>query len=257
MVILCDGSIVLPFPGVDERDPVAGIHPPGQGETVFLGHLVAAPGLRFLDLQRGLRNGGGILCVLRQRKHVRAAFGIDLGDGHPVEFIQLEFLDVLDQLDGIGRVGGIAGLLEAVRPALVVRRLQVEQELVAVAVAEEVGMVPERGFGVVIGPETLVLRIVVGVDGAALPIVVALDAEMVVAVLGQRGTACAGLQEPLRQGDAGRHAGAVHLSDGNAAVLGNICILGRLRVPGGKEQGRCGRCHQYEHSLHKKTRGVL
>ena len=92
-------------------------------------------------------------------------------------------------------------------------------------------MVSETLLGRVIGPEALVLFVVIGTHRAAVPAVVALDAEVIVAVDRQGGQAGARFDDALCERHAGRDARPVHLVHGDGSVAGDIAFLGRLAVP--------------------------
>jgi hypothetical protein len=146
-------------------------------------------------------------------------------DCHLVIIVEMVVLDVLYEFLGILRIGGIATFLQTVCPGLVVGDIVLEQGLVAVLVAEEIGMVPEGLLRAVIDPETLSAHIVIDFHGLALPVVVTLDPEMVVTFRGQGGKARTRLKDTLCQGDAGRYSCPVHLTDRDAGICGNILLL--------------------------------
>ena len=148
-----------------------------------------------------------------------------LGQRFLVIAVELEILDGGDQLVRVAGVCGVAGLLEPPRPALVVRGLQVEQALVALAGAQEIGMRPEGLLRARIGPEALLGAVVVFVERLPVPLLVALDPEMVIGLDGQHGPPGARLHERLGQRDAGRHAGAPHLGDSQGGKLLNIALV--------------------------------
>ena len=87
-------------------------------------------------------------------------------------------------------IGGVTGLFQSVAPSLVVGYFQIKQECVPVPVSQEVGVVLE-GLGCIAVfaeagfPRVVVLFIVCG----PFPVVVTLDAEVVVGLDGQVGVA--------------------------------------------------------------------
>ena len=97
-------------------------------------------------------------------------------------------------------------------------------------------MVPETLIGRFILAEAFVPTVVVRMDGGTLPIGMALDAEMVVALGGQGGAAGTGLQQALGQGDTGRNAAALHFRHSHGGILVYILLLYRL--------GRCSKAHE-------------
>ena len=96
-------------------------------------------------------------------------------------------------------------------------------------------MVPEALVRGVVHAEAFVFGVIVLVHGAAGPVLVALDAKMVVALNRQRGQAGTGLQDALGQGDTGGDTTAQHFLHGNVRILCNVFFLHRLR-PYGKRQ---------------------
>ena len=232
MVVAGQGGIGLPFHGVHERDAVEGIEHPAGGETVLLRRRCPARGIdrhRLFNLVGRLRQGGHFFL----RENVEAG--------------QIIVLDALDQLGGVGRVRGIAGLLEAVGPALVVRQFQVEEEFVAVPVTEEIRVVPEAFLRGVVHAETLSAAVVIHVHGPARPVLVALDAKVVVALCCQGGEPETGLQDALGQGDAGRNARALHLLHRQGGIRIDILLLRGIRPLrlGREAQGSERQRHQY------------
>ena len=242
MILLCERGVSFPFHGIDERNAVLGIEGSGQGEPVlFTGS--AGVDLAGLDLEGGL---GDLL--LGDSRHGMFRLGTALGHrlfhGHPVKAPEIIVLHALDKFRRIGRVRRVTGLLEAVCPRLVIHRLEIEQELVAVPVTEEIGMVPEAFLRGIVGTEAFVPPVVVGPHRPSVPVVVALDAEVIVAFRRQRGSAGGRFDDALGQGDAGRDTGAVHLIDRDGGITGNIAFLRRPALPlrGGRksqEQGAC------------------
>ena len=104
-------------------------------------------------------------------------------------------------------------------------------------------MVAEALLRAAIYPEALPLPVIVNLHRPALP-VVALDAEMVVALGSQVRKAVARLQESLGKGYACRDAAAVHFAYGNRCILGNVPRLGgivgcgRYKAQGNDGNGR-------------------
>ena len=90
---------------------------------------------------------------------------------------------------------------------------------------------------IIIGTETVVADVVVVVDAAPRPTVAALDAKVVIALARQFAHAGSGLQHTLRQGDAGRYAVFVHLTDGYVLVRIEIVLIGL--IPGDSARKGC------------------
>ena len=156
-----------------------------------------------------------------------------LAFGHPfrVVFIQVIVFDDGNEAVGVGPVCGVTCLLQALGPASVVGYLQLEQEAIAGAVGQELGMVLIRVLHPPVGTKALVAGVVVIIHLPPPP-TVALDAEMVVALAGQTATPCPALQQPLCQRDAGRDAVFVHLVDGQVGILLDILVIGGVPVLG-------------------------
>ena len=78
----------------------------------------------------------------------------------------------------------------------------------------------------VINAETFTLRVIIDGHRLAFPVVVALDAEMVVPFRSEGRQAVTRLQQALGKGDAGRHAAAVHFRHGEGGIAVDITLLG-------------------------------
>ena len=89
-------------------------------------------------------------------------------------------------------------------------------------------MVAERLLRAVIYPEAFGPAVVVHPHGLPLPVLVAFDAEMVVAFGRKRRQAGTRLEYALGQGDAGRDAAPVHLADGRGSPALDVLLLGRI-----------------------------
>jgi len=103
-------------------------------------------------------------------------------------------------------------------------------------------MVLKRLLGRAVGPEAFVQGIVIVVDALALPIAMAFDAEVVVALHRQATLAIATLQHPLRKRNTGGNAMLLHLLDGQLTIrlcVGLSCLmLCKGRLDPGWEQGQ-------------------
>ena len=97
-------------------------------------------------------------------------------------------------------------------------------------------MVAERLLGTVVYPEAFLPTVVIDPHSLSLPVLVALDAEMVVAFGRKCRQAGAGLQDALSQRDAGRDAAPVHLADGRGRPALDVPLLGRIGCRHRKEQ---------------------
>ena len=200
VVVLGYGFVCFPLLGIYKRNIVKGIHNATQGEAELFRR---GCGRRRTHGHRLFQLGGRL-------RHVCKLFV-----GEEVKTGQVILLYAADKLVGIGRVRGITSLLEAESPALVVPAVQVEKEFVAVPVAEEVAMVTEALLRGIVRAEALSLAVIVHIHGTALPVVMALDTKVVVAVHRKGGQAGTGLYNTLGKGDAGRNAGALHLRHRN------------------------------------------
>ena len=85
------------------------------------------------------------------------------------------------QFAGICRIRCISGLLQPICPRLIVCNLVVEKESISLTVTQEIRMVTERILGIIILPETLSFGIIIMINPATLPSIVAFDSEMVIA----------------------------------------------------------------------------
>ena len=143
---------------------------------------------------------------------------------------------------GVGWAGGVTAAFQSAGPTLVVVNFQLKQRLVALAQQEE-AVVFEAVSGIVVHPEALAFGIIVVIRAAAFPILVALDAKMVVGLSAQLAFARPTFKQSLCQRDAGRNAVQGHLAhslifpfvDVIALVLFSARIAGRRKK--GKEQG--------------------
>ena len=153
-----------------------------------------------------------------------------------VEAVEVVRLDDVDEPVGIGGVGGIACHLQPACPAHVVGGLQAEEAGIALVRREEDGVVLVGIADGLIDAEAVVARVVVAIDLAPCP-VVTLDAEVVVAVARQLALPGTGLQQRLRQRNAGRDVVLLHLVDSQGLVL--LDVLDILLV---LRSGRKG-CH--------------
>ncbi len=145
--------------------------------------------------------------------------------GTDVKTVEIVILNDFYKLVGIFRVGGIARFFKPASPAFIVGWSKFEKRLVAVAVAQEVRMVPEALGIACINPETLLGGIIIVIHLLAFPVAVALDAKMIMAFYGQFGEPVAAFQHALCESYAGRHAGAPHFLDRYAGVFGNVALL--------------------------------
>ena len=80
-------------------------------------------------------------------------------------------------------------------------------------------MVAERRLDIGIYPEAFPAPVVVLVHLLAAPVVMTFYTEMVLALDRKLRLSVTGLQQALREGDAGRYAGTLHLLDGNLGIL--------------------------------------
>ena len=166
---------------------------------------------------------------------------------HPVVLRKVVIFNDFNQFGRILRICGITRLLQAVRPGLIIRQLILEEELITVPITQEITVVAETFIGRAVHPETLVPAVIVHLHGLALPVVELLvglvvrihevtaapvqpslrrlDPEMVVSLGSQLRLAVTGLQQPLRQGNAGRDTGPVHFTHRGSGVFGNIFLL--------------------------------
>ena len=91
-------------------------------------------------------------------------------------------VDDTDEFCRILRVSRISGLLKTVRPSFEVSRFKVKKKLVPVSVSEEIRVVSERLLRSIVLSEALPLGVIIVIDLGSCPLVVTLDAEMVVCI---------------------------------------------------------------------------
>ena len=196
-----------------------------QAEGVSLAHDDVGQSVGQIDLM-GVDEPGLLLHLLLPAAELPLAHAL------AVVFVEVVVLDEGDQAVGVGAVGGIAGLLQSLGPPLVVGDLQLEEEGIAPALLQELGVVFIGVLHLAVGAETLAARVVVVIDLASPPGVVALDAEVVVAAPGQGAVARPALQQSLGEGDAGRDAVFVHLLHGQGGVLLDVAAVGGVLALG-------------------------
>lgn len=83
-------------------------------------------------------------------------------------------------------------------------------------------MILIRGLYRGVGSETFALFVIVVIDFFAGPILLALNAEMVIRRTGEKTVAAVGFEDSLRQSDAGRDSITLHVIDGNRVVAVDI-----------------------------------
>lgn len=133
------------------------------------------------------------------------------------------FYEVDEELGVLG-IGGVARFLEADCPSLVVVAVQVKQCLVTLSL-QELGVVVEGSFGMLVAAETLIGFVVIGIVGFTVPVAGTFYAEVVVGFACQCAVSAARFQYALRQCDAGGYAISLHLLAGYFFV-GSYILLG-------------------------------
>ena len=98
-------------------------------------------------------------------------------------------------------------------------------------------MVAVRGFHIGIYPEAFLRSIVVHLHSLAVPVIVAFDAEVVVALPCKGGLTGIRLQKSLGKGNACRNSGALHFLYCQGRVFVDVVYPGVVARPYG-EQGR-------------------
>ena len=167
---------------------------------------------------------------------------------HGIKAIELVFLDQLDEFAGVGGIRGIARTAQTPRPSLVVISIQVEKRTVTHLLAQIVRMRPVGFLRVRIDAEAFVGTLVVIQETLPLPAGIALQAEMVVRLGGQRGLPRPGLQQRLGEGDARRHAGTLHLVHRQRPIAVDV---GLARILSGAEHRQRQGKQEGKHSFHR------
>ena len=169
------------------------------------------------------------------------AGGIEpLAVGGRIEQMEVVVLDDADQTLRIVGRRGVAGRLQTARPALVVGRRIGEKRVVAGLRVEKYGMVMIRRLDRFVGAETLVLLVVVVIDPGAGPVLLALNAEVVVRLERKTAVAAVRLEDALRHGDAGRNAVTLHLGHGDGLVALDVLLARDARLRSGRTDTRQG-----------------
>ena len=179
------------------------------------------------------RLGAGDLLDARLRREplLGVAFqseppGVELFAVRTVEQVELALLDDADQPLGVVGSRGVAGGFQTPGPTLVVVRGVGEERVVARLRVEELGMVLVGGLDGGVGPEAFALGVVVVVDPVALPVALALDAEVVVGLHRQQAVAAVRFEDALRHGDAGRDSVTLHVGNGDVHVAVDVLFAG-------------------------------
>ena len=147
----------------------------------------------------------------------------------------------------------ISALLQSVGPPLIILRVEPEQFLVPRAVLQELGVVAVGILDGTVTPETLLQSIVVVPDGIAYPVILALDAEMVVGTARQVAVAVARLDDSLRYLDTRRYAVLFLLLNSQRRIGGDILFprhlpLGQRIRRRAQNRGEQCQTHEQLHS---------